>query len=961
MQTCPMSPREKKNAETAYRAAAAGMVLLENRNHVLPIEKHGAVALYGVGAVRTVRGGTGSGDPFNGGLSGGGDLFIDQSSRYHIHIYDAFEAAGYRIVNSRELKALAENYDRAKQAQKDLVMHTFAFPEPLLLESSVREASAETNLCIFVLSRNSGEGSDRKMKQYESDEPGQEIGDYLLSKQEIYNLNVLRKHFAQMVVVLNTGGIVDVSEVKAAGPDSILLMGLAGQEGGRAVRDILNGTLVPTGKLTDTWASCYADYPASATFAGNDGNTDLEKYAEGILVGYRYFDSFGKTPVYPFGYGIGYTDFDWTVISAVPRENLFETKIEVINTGACPGAEVLQVYASAFDTGIDMPVRELRCFQKTRILLPQEKQMFTLSFLLTDLEVYDPADNSYKIKQGVYLVSAGNSSRNTAPVAKLVFRQDIMTRRALPALLLDETLEEYRHTNRSDACAIPDDIPVYLIELPAFSVFCPDAACGREEVTTYTTDSGYVPKLSYEKVVVVPKRDVTWQEVMNHQASLADLAAQMSDEELAALNCGTGWGVSDEEHPVIGENSESVPGAAGETTHILEEKYGIPSVIMADGPGGIRVRQEFKAHSLITGREETVYHFCTAWPSGTLLAQSFDPGVLREVGAAIAVEMREIGVHILLAPGMNIHRDPLCGRNFEYYSEDPLVSGLMAAAFTDGVQKSLPGVGVCIKHYAANNQETNRSCVDEWISQRALREIYLKGFEIAVKRSSPFAVMTSYNLINKMPTADSHDLCTKLLRGEWGFQGFVMTDWNGGSSTASKSMHAGNDLIMPGGEGKIREILLALKTIPPVFDKNGQILFTRYFGRMPFYEEYWNSFTLDENGPQRCRAVLEDGYTASVLGDRIVVNKETVFTRATSRFVFMKNHDRAEPFHTPLTVRMADIEDNGKTIAYHGSYNQNFTICRGDLQQCALRILSTILKITGGETSEKQRQTEKAI
>ena len=253
MQTCPISPREKKNAETAYRAAASGMVLLENRNFVLPIKKHGAVALYGVGAVRTVRGGTGSGDPFNGGLSGGGDLFIDQSDRYHIHIYDAFDAAGYIIVNKEELHALAGEYDRAKLTQKDMVMHTFAFPEPLLPESSVKNASAETGLCIYVLSRNSGEGSDRKMKLYESDEAGREIGDYLLSKQEICNLKLLRKYFKEMVVVLNTGGIVDLSEVKAVEPDSILLMGLAGQEGGRAVRDILNGTLVPTGKLTDTW------------------------------------------------------------------------------------------------------------------------------------------------------------------------------------------------------------------------------------------------------------------------------------------------------------------------------------------------------------------------------------------------------------------------------------------------------------------------------------------------------------------------------------------------------------------------------------------------------------------------------------------------------------------------------------------------------------------------------------
>ncbi len=301
---------------------------------------------------------------------------------------------------------------------------------------------------------------------------------------------------------------------------------------------------------------------------------------------------------------------------------------------------------------------------------------------------------------------------------------------------------------------------------------------------------------------------------------MGEFVAQMSVEELAALNCGSGWGVANENSPIVGSNSSTVKGAAGETT--VYDQYGIPGIVLADGPGGVRVAQKFDATIEGSDQKQTLYQYCTAWPVSYVQAQTWDTDLVKRIGVAFGKEVDEMNITLLLGPSQNIHRDPLCGRNFEYYSEDPVVSGVMAAACTLGVQET-PGVGACLKHFAANNQESNRNAVDTIVSERTLREIYLKGFEIAVKESRPMSIMTSYNLINGVPTADSYDLCTNIARGEWGFDGLIMTDWNGGSSTPMKSMHAGNDMIMPGGAERAQNIVSGMQDAAPVFDERGQV------------------------------------------------------------------------------------------------------------------------------------------
>jgi beta-glucosidase len=316
-----------------------------------------------------------------------------------------------------------------------------------------------------------------------------------------------------------------------------------------------------------------------------------------------------------------------------------------------------------------------------------------------------------------------------------------------------------------------------------------------------------------------------------------------------------------------------------------------------------------------------------------------DRDLLFRVGCGIAEEMEEYGITMILGPSLNIHRDPLCGRNFEYFSEDPLVSGLMAAAITRGIQ-SRPGTGACIKHYAANNQESNRCAVDTIVSERALREIYLKGFEIAVKTAQPMAIMTSYNLINGVPTADSRDLNTDIARGEWGFQGLIMTDWNGGASTPYKSMHAGNDLIMPGGKQRALNIVMAVETVMPNFDDKGQIVFEKVVPFLPIRQAMWNSFTPKPDGKDTVTANLKEGYTAEEKDGVILVNGEKihlncVVQRTSPADFYME--------YTDVTTDVAHVTGQGRQIVYRGNLRRKRSICVGDVQRCACHNLKVIM------------------
>ena len=778
-----VSPREEKIRALSRKAAAEGMVLLENKG-ILPLEQGAKIALFGRGARYTIKGGTGSGDV---------------NSRNTITVDQGLRGAGFRIVNSDYLdrydalfaesrrkweKAVYEAAGPDRDPRKLYHAHASMLLE--LPDLPIRpEDVSGADAAVYVISRISGEFADRHAEK----------GDYFLSDREEAELGFLGSLGLPVIVLLNVGGVIDVSFTERFRTDALLLMSQAGSEGGNAVADVLCGNVNPCGRLTDTWAYRYEDYPSSADFSHRNGNLTEEYYTEGIYVGYRYFDSFGVRPRYPFGYGLSYTDFSCEVCGAELKGREIAVRVKVRNTGSRPGRQVVQLYAACPSGELTTERKRLTAFGKTGVLAPGAEETLTLSFAADRLAVYHEGRSAYLLQAGEYGIFAGENAAVLIPAVRLSVKETVLLEQLTPVCELMETLKEIRPEN-------PDE------DLGRFSFPCPCI-----DITEAT-------KLPAAQAAAETDGERAARE------KAAAIASGMTLHDKACLVVGARSAMAGE---IVGVQAMSVPGAAGETVSFAD--YGIPGMVLADGPAGVRINADYEIDpgtgEIIQPKDwfemlerrffnkvvrhegtELRYQITTAIPIGTLLAQSFDTALVEEVGRAIADELRAFGIAVWLAPGMNIHRNPLCGRNFEYYSEDPLVSGLMAAAITRGVQHE-PGVGVSIKHFACNNQEDNRMHVNEMITERTLREIYLKGFEIAVKTAAPMTIMTSYNRINGVHSANSYDLCTVVARQEWGFRGYIMTDWsttNGGGSNAAKCIAAGNDLVMPGKDSDIREI-----------------------------------------------------------------------------------------------------------------------------------------------------------
>ncbi|CAN5361396.1 hypothetical protein BH09ACT1_BH09ACT1_02700 [soil metagenome] len=766
---------EIDNGHLSRDAAAQGMVLLENSNGALPLPKSGNIALFGAGSFETVKGGTGSGGVNN---------------RYLITVQEGLLNAGYSLTQS-------------------------ATGRSGLDAASVRP-TAPTDTAVFTIGRNSGEGADRSAGK----------GDYRLTDVEWNNLRLIGQSYERVIVVLNVGGIIDTSffaQINAAqdgGLDALLLMSQAGQQSGNAVVSVLNGSVTPSGRLTDTWASKYSYYPASATFAGNDGNTAVERYSEGLYVGYRYFDSFYASldpanPAgvvnYPFGYGLSYTDFSIQPRRVTTDARAVAVTARVTNTGSrFSGREVVQVYYSAPQSGLDKPYQNLAGYLKTDDLAPGASQEVVIRFDLADLASYDPAKAAYTFEPGDYLIRVGDSSRSTHVAAKI--RLDGGARPLQLANELNSTIRGELTSNPDEFYTYPgqaaevENAPV--LNVPAGSIPTASAVSPFEQTVSVAPDSSYFVldggRMSSTTALISREHADNWAGTgAPYRAKPGEtLKTVATDDSKTLLDVArgdytleqfvAGLTVTQLANIVEGSSAVGVTGAAGYTT-ARYESLGLPGMTLSDGPAGLRLRQEI-------GGSPTRYQYATAWPIGTLLAQTWDPALVERVGRAIGKEMAQFGVTLWLAPGMNIHRDPLGGRNFEYYSEDPLISGLTAAAATRGVQ-GVPGRGVTLKHLFGNNQESARFTTNSLISERAAREIYLRGFEIAVKDAAPAAIMTSYNRVNGGYTAANYDLNTDILRGEWGFDGLVMTDWGAGPRAGAAGVfYSGSDLIEPGGD-----------------------------------------------------------------------------------------------------------------------------------------------------------------
>lgn len=798
--------------------AAEGVVLLEN-NGVLPLRDKSRIALYGAGAVLTRKGGTGSGDV---------------SVEHVTNIAEALENAGFQITTKSWLqdyerrmeKREDERFARMKEeaeATGDPLMSVFLRNPQTLADGApipyFKEKTADET-AVYVISRISGECADRDAVP----------GDYFLTERETEHLKALAENYENVVVVLNTGGVLDTGFYREIeGLSAMVFISQAGVACGTVLADVLSGKAVPSGKLTSTWAKNYRDYPASGSFRDNTSNDKF--YEEGIYVGYRYFDSFGIEPAYPFGYGRSYTDFSWKVLSFEADEKNIRMEVEVTNEGkAYSGKEVLQAYTSSPAGMLDKPMQELRGFCKTKLLAPGETQRVRISWDTKEMASYCEEKAAYILEKGQYLVRLGNSSRNTEPVAVIELDRTVITKRLKNCLRLCRELKEWKPEERRCGAG-GGNLPVYKISGDHF-----------EEA-----DRPYEKAVSCENM----KEGASWtyEDVKVGTISSDALASMLSPEEMAALCVGAG---AIGNGAVIGSAAIKVPGAAGETTSALYEKWKLPAAVLADGPAGLRLMLRYQVRNgdgsivvpptgflALTGFERLsgkqpeeencryVEQKTTAVPIGSMVAQTWNPEAIRQVGEIVSAEMKKYGVNIWLAPAINIHRDPLCGRNFEYYSEDPLLTGICAAEMTKGIQ-SVPGCGVTVKHFAANSQEENRFDQNSVVSERALREIYLKGFEIAVKEAKPLMLMTSYNLINGVHTANNRELLKDILRTEWGFQGAVVTDWgttrNGmragfGGKTRSlpeKCISSGNDLIMPGDSRDREEILAAVEngTLP---------------------------------------------------------------------------------------------------------------------------------------------------
>ena len=762
-----LSEREKRHSALARRAAAEGIVLLKNEG-MLPLKTSDPIALFGSGAGKTVKGGIGSGDVNN---------------RNSISVYRGIKEAGAVVTNEDWIQDYDKRYKEAREEWKEKILedvrhvqnpfdayaaNPFSLPDGRRIQETDLKGAAAA---VYVISRISGEGKDRRIEK----------GDYYLSSREREDILYLDRFHIPLILILNSGGPVELTDIlqETENIRAVLNISQPGQEGGHAVADILFGRAVPEGKLTATWARQYEDYPFSDTYSYLNGDLEKEEYREGIYVGYRYFDSFGVKPLFSFGYGLSYTSFDLAFRVLQTEKSSVQARVAVTNTGqSYAGREVVQVYVSFPQGRIEKESRRLAGFAKTDRLMPGESREVVVEIRQKQLAVFSEERQAWIVEAGTYGIWVGNSLDSAVLSAYLTVPREVVLERTHRICPRKEPFEELCRDSFGNSESRAEEekkktIPVY--------EFVP---CSQ-------------PEIQY----VSPAEE------------------QYSVEELIPLLYGNiTAGAS-----TLGSAGIRVPGSAGETTESLEGKYDIRSLIMADGPAGLRLRQSYQVdretdsvHSAgvlgslengfleseeIYENADTYYQYCTAFPVGTALAQTWDTDLLCEFGRAVAEEMREFHIDLWLAPGMNIQRNPLCGRNFEYFSEDPLLTGVLASAVTRGVQEQT-GCGVTVKHFACNNQEDNRMGVDSCVSERALREIYLRGFEIAVKESTPAAIMSSYNLINGVHAANSYDLCTVVARKEWGFEGVIMSDWNTtvpeDGSIPWKCADAGNDIIMPG-------------------------------------------------------------------------------------------------------------------------------------------------------------------
>ena len=761
---------------------SAECTLFLNRNDAFPLSSPCKLLLIGSGARQTLKGGTGSGEV---------------ESRYYTTCEQGLESAGFEIVSKDWLDKFPQFKKAKRQSfvnlQKELAESYKG--DVCEFQTGAAQPEAEYDLpleyqadaSIYVISRLSGENSDRRLIK----------GDIYLTDSEIRDILLLNEKYEKFMLVLNVVGPVDLTPVKNV--KNILLLSQLGVVTGDILADIVLGKANPSGKLATTW-SAIKDYRYIDEFGGFN-NT---RYIEGLYVGYRFFDSFQVKPLYPFGFGLSYTDFSINKKSLSNKKSEITIDVEVKNDGKYDGKEVVQVYVSPSQENKDKPYQSLVAFKKTPVIKPNEKANLSLSFRLEDIARYDEENAQYILDKGNYIIRVGNCSNKTEVYGYISLGENIITQKL---------------KNVGGKADFPPLSPEIKIN---------DDLTNAQKIELTKDDFEYI-QINYD-----------------YKSKINEKVKNFSNEELCKLSLGKF--VDDIKDDTIYQYL----GTAGETCQSIKEidKF----LILVDGPAGIRVAQKYGIDEKGKYRlSENVFvrdmkdfmdpqeyaktdmpdnnkdrkgkiYYCnfTAIPVATALAQTFNEEFLEKIAKdVVGEEMDSFKFQVWLAPALNIHRNILCGRNFEYFSEDPLISGKMAAALSRGVQTH-KNRAVTIKHFTCNNQELNRKNSNSILSERVLREIYLKGFQIAIKEGKPHCLMTSYNLINGEHASQRRDLIIDVLRCEWGFDGLIMSDWYESedipnkvsyypSQMASFNIKAGNDLQMWGRKRDYEVVMQAVK------------------------------------------------------------------------------------------------------------------------------------------------------
>ena len=696
----------KKYLETAASAAAEGIVMLKNDNGALPLSKDEVVSVFGRIQLHYYKSGTGSGGMVNvSKVTGIVDGLLESGVKLNEELLNV-----YKKWDEENPYDLGDGWGNEPWSQVEMPLD----------EQLVADAAQKGSTAIVIIGRTAGEEMDATLTE----------GSFLLTALEKDMLSKVRKAFEKVVVLLNVGGLVDMSFVNEYAPDSVLYVWQGGMTGGTGTADVLTGKVSPSGKLSDTIAYSVKDYPSDPYF----GDRVRNFYSEDIFVGYRWFETFAPEKVlYPFGFGLSYTTFDVKNVSVSGSDTL-TFKVSVTNTGKFSGKEVVQVYCGAPQGKLGKAARVLCGFAKTKELAPDETQELEISVRLETLASYDDSGVTgnrvcWVLEEGEYKFFVGTDVRSAQETFKFSLNESKVTEKCIQALA--PVLPFKRITadnNDGDLSPVMHDVPLSEVDEPA------RRAERLPQEIPYTGDKGI--KLA---------------DVKSGKNTMDEFLAQLSNHDLSCIIRGEGMG-----SPRVTAGTASAFGGVSDAL----TGFGIPAACCDDGPSGMRLDCGTKAFSL---------------PNGTMLASTFNCELIKELYYLLGLEMSANKVDCILGPGMNIHRHPLNGRNFEYFSEDPFLTGKMAAFQLNGLHSA--GVTGTIKHFCGNNQETNRHFIDSAVSERALREIYLKGFEIAVREGNADSIMTTYGSVNGLWTAGNFDLNTVILREEWGFKGFIMTDW----------------------------------------------------------------------------------------------------------------------------------------------------------------------------------------